>query len=119
MLMARINGAAPFYIDHGTEEVVFQEYLKGEAYLSLEIFRLVSLEKAKQLFNDIDTLKPKPLQGIGSEGRFIEGLIGAYLVEFRQNSFFIRLTISQKTAESKKVILAFARKISNNIYTLE
>lgn len=110
-----INGAAPFYIEHGAVEVVFQDYAKEDVYLTLEIYRMKDDEKAKELYADIDSENPEPLEEIGTEGRFVGGLIGAYLVEYWQKSFFIRLTITEKSATSKEVILTFANTVSEKI----
>ncbi len=114
-----INGAAPFYIEHGAVEVVFQDYAKEGVYLTLEIYRMKDEEKAKQLYADISAENPETLEKIGTEGRFVGGLIGAYLVEYWQKSFFIRLTITEKSASSKGAILTFARTVSEKIIAWE
>jgi hypothetical protein len=113
-----INGAAPFYIEHGALEVIFQDYAKEDVYLTLEIYRMKDEEKAKQLYADIDSEDPEILEEIGTEGRFVGGLIGAYLVEYWQKSFFIRLTITEKSVTSKEVILTFAMLVSKKIQAL-
>lgn len=110
-----INGAAPFYIEHGAVEVVFQDYAKEDVYLTLEIYRMEDEEKAQQLYAAIDSENPETLEKIGTEGRFVGGLIGAYLVEYWQKSFFIRLTITEKSTNSKEAILTFATTVSEKI----
>ena len=35
-----INGAAPFYVEHGAVEVGFQDYVKEGVYLTLELYRM-------------------------------------------------------------------------------
>ena len=117
-LSACINGAAPFYIEHGAVEVVFQDYAKEDIYLTLEIYRMKDEKKAKQLYADIDSENPEKLEKAGTEGRFVGGLIGAYLVEYWQKSFFIRLTITEKSATSKETILTFAKTVSEKIQAL-
>jgi hypothetical protein len=114
-----INGAAPFYIEHGTVEVLFQDYAKEDVYLTLEIYRMKDEEKAKQLYAEIDSENPETLEKIGTEGRFVGGLIGAYLVEYWQKSFFIRLTITEKSTSSKEAILTFAKTVSEKIIAWE
>lgn len=114
-----IDGAAAFYIEHGAVEVVFQDYAKEDVYLTLEIYHMKDEEKAKQLYADIDSEDPEILEEIGTEGRFVGGLIGAYLVEYWQKSFFIRLTITEKSTISKEVILTFAKIISEKIIAWE
>ncbi len=113
-----INGAAPFYIEHGAVEVVFQDYTKEDVYLTLEIYRMKDEEKAKQLYADIDSENPETLEKIGTEGRLASGLIGAYLIEYWQKSFFVRLTITEKSTTSKEAILTFAKTISEKIQAL-
>ena len=114
-----INGAAPFYIEHGAVEVVFQDYAKEDVYLTLEIYRMKDEKKAKQLYADIDSENPEKLEKAGKEGRFVGGLIGAFLVEYWQKSFFIRLTITEKSATSKETILTFAKTVSEKIIAWE
>jgi len=114
-LLAFINGAAPFYIEHGTEEVAFQDFTQKDLYLTLEIYRMKNEVSAKRLYADIYAENPKPLEGIGTVGRFLDDLIRLYLVEYWQQSFFIRLTISEKTVASKETILTFARIVSEKI----
>lgn len=110
-----INGAAPFYIQHGAVEVVFQDYVKEDIYLSLEIYHMDSEEHAKLLYADIDSENPEHLKKIGTEGRFVSGLVGAYLVEYWQKSFFVRLTITEKSTQSKETIVKFAKTVSEKI----
>ncbi len=118
-LMARINGGAPFYLDRGSKEVLFQEYTKGRQYVSLELYRMSDRKSAKILYHDINEIKPEPLTNIGTEGRFDGSLVGNYLVEFHNKNFFIRLMISQKSPASKKTILKFASIISGKIDELK
>ncbi len=117
-LMARINGAGPFYLKRGSKEVLFQEYIKGSQYISVELYRMTNRKSARKLYNDIDAVKPEPLQDLGEEGRFDGSLIGSYLVEFRHSMFFVRIMISHKSAASKQTILKFAKIISSKISAL-
>ena len=110
-----INGAAPFYIERGAVEVGFQDYVKEDVYLTLEIYRMKDEKSARQLYTEIDSENPEKLEKIGTEGRFVSGLIGAYLIEYWQKSFFIRLTITQKSATSKEAVLTFAKTVSEKI----
>jgi hypothetical protein len=114
-LFAFINGAAPFYIKHGTVEVGFQDYAQKDFHLTLEVYRMKDEESAIQLYGDIYAENPKPLINIGSAGRLIENLIGLYLIEYQRQSFFVRLTISKKSEASKEKILTFARIVSEKI----
>lgn len=110
-----IDGAAPFYIDHGAVEVVFQDYAKDDVYLTLEIYRMNTQEQAKGLYADIEAENPEALEDIGTAGRLVSGLIGAYLLEYWQKTFFIRLTITDKSQQSKEAILDFAKTVSQKM----
>lgn len=114
-LSGLINGAAPFYIDHGAVEVIFQDYVQDDVFLTLEIYRMDLQEQAKQLYTDIQAEDPEALEEIGTEGRLVSGLIGAYLLEYWQKSFFIRLTITEKSQQSKEAILNLAKSVSKKI----
>ena len=117
-LFAFINGAAPFYIEHGAMEVGFQDYAQKDFHLTLEVYRMKDEESAIQLYDDIYAENPKLLKDIGTAGRFVGSLIGLYLIEYRQQSFFVRLTISKKSEASKEKILTFARIVSEKIAKL-
>ncbi len=114
-LFAFINGAAPFYIEHGAVEVGFQDYEQNDFHLTLEVYRMKDEESALLLYDDIYAENPKPLKDIGTAGRFLGSLIGLYLIEYRQQSFFVRLTISTKSEASKEKILTFAKTVSEKI----
>ncbi len=118
-LMARINGAGPFYLKRGSQEVLFQEYGQGSQYVSLEVYRMADKMSAIRLYSDVKAMKPEPLNDLGDEGRFDPSLIGSYLIEFRSKSYFVRLMISQKSAASKQTILEFARAIAGKISALK
>ena len=110
-----IDGAAPFYIERGVVEVVFQDYANEDVYLTVEIYRMKNAESAKQLYAEITSENPETLEEVGTEGRFVSGLVGAYLIEYWQKSLFIRLTITDKSPQSKEAILKFATSVSEKI----
>jgi hypothetical protein len=110
-----IDGAAPFYIERGTVEVVFQDYANQDVYLTVEIYRMKNEESAKHLYAEITSENPETLQEVGTEGRFVSELVGAYLIEYWQKSLFIRLTITDKSSQSKEALLTFATIISEQI----
>lgn len=110
-----INGAAPFYIERGAVEVVFQDYANQDVYLTVEIYRMKDEESAKHLYAEITSEDPETLEDVGTEGRFVSGLVGAYLIEYWQKYLFIRLTITDKSPESKKAMLNFATIVSEKI----
>ena len=110
-----INGAAPFYIERGAQEVLFQDYAKDDVYLTVEIYRMAEAEQARQLYADVGAEEPEALEDIGTEARFVGGLVGAYLVEYWHTSLFVRLTITEKSPAAQDAILAFAKGISEKI----
>ena len=110
-----IDGAAPFYIERGAVEVVFQDYAHQDVYLTVEIYRMKNEESAKHLYTEITSEDPETLEDVGTEGRFVSGLVGAYLIEYWQKSLFIRLTITDKSPQSKEAMLKFATIISEKI----
>lgn len=110
-----INGAAPFYIEHGAVEVGFQDYVKEDVFLTVEIYRMKDEEHARRLYADIHAEDPEPVADMQGEGRFVGGLIGVYLVEYWQRPYFIRLTVADKSAVSKEAIVRFAGMVSENI----
>ncbi len=114
-LSGLINGAAPFYIEHGAAEIIFQDYIKGDVWLTLEIYRMKTEEQAKRLYAEINVENPETLKATGTEGRLVSGLIGVYLLESWQKTFFIRLTITDKSQQSKETILNFAKTVSKKI----
>ena len=118
-LTGLINGAAPFYLERGAVEVIFQDYAKDDVYLTLEIYRMDQQANAKRLYTEIEAEEPEELERIGTEGRLVSGLIGTYLVEYWQKTFFLRLTITEKSQQSKETILNFAKLVSEKMNMLE
>jgi len=123
-LMNQIDGAAPFYIDHGAKVILFQDYRHSPSnmWLTLEIYQMESKAQAKTLFADAPIANPTPQEELGDGARKDEKLIGVYLLEFWQDEFFIRITIDSKEDEAKKAVLLFAEFISqlkNNNSLLE
>ena len=110
-----INGAAPFYIERGAQEVGFQDYSNGTVFLTVEIYRMGEQQQAEQLYADIHTDNPEPLDQIRGEGRFVGSYIGVYQIEFWQDVYFVRLNVSDKSEDSKKAVLAFTESVSEKI----
>ncbi|MGQ9631857.1 MAG: DUF6599 family protein [bacterium] len=111
-----IDGAAPQYIDRGAKKVVFQDYsLKGEMFLTVEIYGMESPQNAQTLYKDIFLEEPTALKGVGEAARLAEKLVGAYVLEFRKGRFFVRVTTTAKTDEAKSAALSFAKIIDGRI----
>ena len=114
-----INGGAPFYLERGVVEAGFQDFIQNDLSLELEIYRTKNEESTKRLYDDIYVENPRLLKDMGTAGRFAASLVGVYMVEYWQQSFFVRLTISEKSAASKETILKFARVVSKKIHTID
>ncbi|GAK57927.1 hypothetical protein U27_04899 [Candidatus Vecturithrix granuli] len=111
-----INGAAPFYLERGVVEVLFQDYVNdSDVFLTLEIYRTQSKEQARSVYTNIYAENPEAVENLGHEARLMSGLIGAYLLEFWQKTFFIRLTITEKSEYSREAVVNFANHVSNQI----
>ena len=72
-------------------------------------------QQAEQLYADIHTDNPEPLDQIRGEGRFVGSYIGVYQAEFWQDAYFVRLNVADKSEDSKKAILAFTESVSEKI----
>jgi hypothetical protein len=114
-LAGLINGAAPFYIEHGAVEVLFQDYADDKDFLMLEIYRMDSETHAEELYADVAAEESEVVGDLGAEGRVVSNLVGVYLVEYWQNTCFVRLTISGKSSLSQEIVLAFASRIFENM----
>lgn len=111
-----INGGAPFYIERGVVEAVFQDYIRKDLNLSLEIYRTKDAENTKKIYADIYVEDPEILNDVGTAGRFVGNLVGVYMIEYYEQSFFVRLIITEKSAASKKAIFKFAWIVSEKIH---
>ncbi len=115
-LTTLINGAAPRYIELGVQEVIFQDYtLRDELYLTIEVYRTKSSREAQKLYESIYLDEAVVVKGLGDAGRLAEKLPGAYVLEFRKDSFFIRITTLSKTKETREAIHAFAQVVSGRM----
>ena len=110
-----INGAANRYLELGVKKAVFITYEKGDVYLILEIYETDSEMDAKNVFGEFENNHSKPLQKIGSDSRFTSEMGSSYMVEYIQDRFYVRLSITQKSEDAKVSILTFAKSISDNI----
>jgi len=110
-----INGAAPQYFELGTKKAGFANYEKGDIYLVLEIYETVSKNSAEKLFEEFKTENAKSLDNLGTQSRFKSEMGGSYMAEFFQDRFYVRLSITKKSEETKKSILNCAKTISDKI----
>jgi hypothetical protein len=110
-----INGAAPQYYELGTKKAGFANYEKGDVYLMLEIYETDSLKSAEKLFEEFKTDNTKSLDNLGTQSRFKSEMGGSYMAEFFQDRFYVRLSITKKSEETKKSIINCAKTISDKI----
>jgi len=110
-----INGAAPRYMELGVRKAVFVNYEKKLVYLMLEIYETDSAKNAKMVFKEFESDISMPLDNLGTESRFTSEMGGSYMTEYFQDRFYVRLSITQKSEEAKKIILRCAKAISENI----
>lgn len=116
-LAKQINGGAPFYIERGVLESVFQDYInKGHAIrISVVLHQTAVASEAKRLYHDIYAESPLPLHNLGNEGRGLPKLIGAYSLQFWKGPVYADLTISDKSPESQAALLSFAEAIADKL----
>ncbi len=115
-LAAQINGAAPFYIEHGVRTTLFQYYVDSSSMsLNLEIYETNTSSKAKKLYEDTIPAAVTMLKGIGTEARIDESLIGVYMVELWKDQFYVKLIIFNKTKFSRDEVIRFANEVAGRI----
>ncbi len=110
-----INGAAPQYYELGTKKAGFANYEKNQVYLMLEIYETDSIKSAKKIFEEFKTDNADPLDNLGEQSRFKSEMGGSYMTEFFQDRFYVRLSITKKSVETKNSILKCATIISDKI----
>ena len=116
-LASLIDGAAPYYIDGGAVEMIFQDFKKSpeNTRLTLEIYSTNNNSQAKELYKGSSSISPVRIEDLGEEGRLDQGLIGSYRVETFKKNFFIRLVSIDKNEALKEDILTFVKKITSKI----
>jgi hypothetical protein len=116
-LAKMMNGGAPFYIDRGVVESVFQDYVNKEntIRINIELHQTAIAAEARRLYHDIYAESPSPLHNLGNEGRRLPKLIGAYSFQFWKGPVYAALTISDKSLESQAVLLSFAKAIARKL----
>ena len=116
-LAKQINGGAPFYIDRGVVESVFQDYINKEntIRITIELHQTAIAAEARRLYDDIYAESPSPLHNLGNEGRRLPKLIGAYSLQFWKGPVYAALTIYDKSLESQAALLSFAKVIAHKL----
>ena len=115
-LTALIDGAAPQYVDSGAKKVVFQDYsYNGEQFLTVELYGMQTLDNARNIFNQMFVEQPTVFKDIGVESHLVEKLMGAYVLEFWRDSFFVRIITMSKTEEARSASISFATSIDRKL----
>ncbi|MCP4021759.1 MAG: hypothetical protein GY729_07945 [Desulfobacteraceae bacterium] len=115
MLSMIINGAAPRYMELGTQKALFANYEKASVFLMLELFKTDSKKSANKLYKEFLSANAVSLDNLGEKARSTSELGGTSMIEFSQGNYYVRLSITKKTDEAKKTVLACARIISGHI----
>ncbi|MCP4665777.1 MAG: hypothetical protein GY849_05375 [Deltaproteobacteria bacterium] len=110
-----VNGAAPRYMALGTQQALFINYKKENAYLMLEIYETDSNSSAEKIFNEFVSDRAESLEDMGTRARATSEMGGTYMVEYFQGGFYVRLSVTEKSAEAKKSVLVCAMTISDRI----
>ena len=74
--------------------------------MMLEIYETVSKVHSLKLFDEFATDASAPVPNLGNKARSTAELGGSYMVEYSQDRFFIRASVSRKTDDSQKALMA-------------
>ncbi len=112
-----INGGAVFFIDRGVKSAVFQDYINKHrnTYLNLELYQADSSAQVAKILDDSYMEHPVFLTDIGENIRMANRLIGVYFVDFYKDNIYVKLTITEKTDQSRQEIIDFAKAVYNKI----
>ncbi|MBC8278096.1 MAG: hypothetical protein H8E46_07685 [FCB group bacterium] len=121
-LYAIMNGGAETFINHGFTEGVHQNYygsISGiQKMLSVLVYDMGDSTGAAELFHDTVIQPPSssPLD-YGDEGRLDEGGLFDYTMDFRQDKYYVELSVNKEGVESEalQVLQLFASEIENNM----
>lgn len=108
-LEAVIDGEAPAYYAYDWQESGFQDYTSSGMTISTEVFDQNNSSNADSVYEDRTPSGTTPLSDIGDEASINDSLPAAYVLYFRIDRFFCRITIDQKTPTSRTQIILFAR----------
>jgi hypothetical protein len=117
-LEAIINGEAVPYVNNHFVKAVFQNYSGdvggSQVELDLRIVDLGDTTNAKNLYAEIATGTEVPWTGDnpGVEARTDESFLFSYRVEFRDERFYYRADIMDKSTAAQDIAKLFARNVS-------
>jgi hypothetical protein len=114
-LSLAINGAAPRYMELGTRKAVFVTYERDGIYLMLEIYETDLEKNSEKIYAEFALDTSVPMENLGTKARLTKEMGGTFMLEYFQDRFYVRMSITQKSEEAKKVILACAETVSGRI----
>ncbi|RMF95602.1 MAG: hypothetical protein D6734_05250 [Candidatus Schekmanbacteria bacterium] len=111
-LFEYIDGGAPFYIERGFEELISNEYKKGDDSFIVDIYKMESVESAAKLFKDIKKKNSKKTD-FGEDGQ-----LGSNQAEFYRSKYFVRITAFKTDEKTIALVKEFAKAVDENILKL-
>lgn len=108
-LFEYINGGAPFYIDRGFEELITNEYKKGDDSFLVDIYRMENAESASKLFKDIKK-NDREKTSFGEDGQ-----MGSNQAEFFRDKYFVRIVAFKSDTRTLSIVKEFAESVDFNI----
>ncbi|MFH1811932.1 MAG: DUF6599 family protein [Pseudomonadota bacterium] len=109
-LYAQIDGAAPKYIDRGWVRSVYAEYRQASRTLALAIHDMGDADNARELY-DYDL--PPAREPVAERPDMVldVGLASSYAVKALSQSYYVELSIDDKTDAAKQSIKLFALQV--------
>lgn len=109
-LYAQINGAAPKYIDRGWVRSVFVEYRQGSRNIQISIHDMGDPGQSKDIY-DYDL--PAARESVEDRDNIVLdlGLATSYAIKANEGSFYIELSIDEKSDPAKQSLKLFAIQV--------
>ncbi|MFA5032128.1 MAG: T9SS type A sorting domain-containing protein [bacterium] len=120
-LYALIDGAGQLYVNNGFHNCAFQKYKGTVDSLDVRIFDQTDSTGAKNVYHNTasGTGTPWTTNFAGTEARIDETLLFDYRTDFRQDKFFVSITIYNKTQPALDTLKLFALNISEAVVGVE
>jgi hypothetical protein len=113
-LFAVINGEGIIYMNNNFKEAVFQEYIgiinSNPVYCEVRIFDMRNEDNAEIVYDSVSIAGDSAWTAHhpGVEARINYGLLFDYQIDFREERFFTRIIIQQKSPEGLDICKRFA-----------
>ncbi|MBN1959722.1 MAG: hypothetical protein JW841_02145 [Deltaproteobacteria bacterium] len=109
-LYLQIDGAAPKYIDRGWVRSVFAEYQQGSLTMRVWVHDMGSKENAQKIYDDD---RPASLETFAGKNNIVLdiGLATSYAIKAYVDSFYIELSIDDKSETGKSSINIFGLEL--------